>query len=419
MAVRRPSLRALSSAAGPRAGCAAVILANDALTRPLGMRDETPSRLARLRAAIPLRAILSAAAAVLVGAVAGFVALTEDPLGGEPHALVTITRREAPPGPPSPRPPAPAEAGSRSASEVERASGVAVLRPEGSAVPDSVVIRVPGPTEIRLAPAPDPALSEKGRYGLLPRLGPDGARALDVYARPEAPALPSGAAPAGRIALVVTGLGIGAAVTQDAVTRLPPAVTLAFAPYGADVGRQAARAREAGHEVMVQAPMEPFDYPDNDPGPQTLLAGAKPAENADRLGFVLSRIPGAIGVVNYMGARLTAEAGALDPILREIGARGLGLVDDGTSPRSLALDIGRRARAPVARADVVVDAAPLPDAVDRELARLEETARRKGFAMGSAMALPLTIDRIARWSRDLEARGILLVPASRALRARR
>ena len=32
-----------------------------------------------------------------------------------------------------------------------------------------------------------------------------------------------------------------------------------------------ARAREAGHEVLLEVPMEPFDYPDNDPGPQTLL----------------------------------------------------------------------------------------------------------------------------------------------------
>jgi uncharacterized protein len=396
-----------------------VTVAHDALTRPLGMRDETPSRLARWRAALPLGPILAAGGCVLVGALACAVAFTEDPLGGEPHALVAIEIRKPAAAPPVPAAPAPApEGNSRSAGDVERASGVAVTRPDGTAVPDSVVIRVPGAAEIRLAPAPDPRLVEKGRYGPLPRVGPDGARPLDVYARPES-GLPGGAAPAGRIALVVTGLGIGQAATQDAIAKLPPAVTLAFAPYGAEVAKAAARAREAGHEVMVQVPMEPFDYPDNDPGPQTLLAGAKPAENADRLAFVLSRVPGAVGAVNYMGARLTGEAPALEPVLREIGARGLGFLDDGTSPRSLAMETGRRAKAPVARADAVVDALPRPEAIDRELARLEETARKKGFAVGSATALPLTLDRLARWSRDLEARGILLVPASRALRAGR
>jgi polysaccharide deacetylase 2 family uncharacterized protein YibQ len=394
-----------------------VTLADDVLTRPLGLADETPSRVARWRARVPAGPILAAALSVTAVALAAVVALTEDPLGGEPHALVAIERR-APLSPPAPAPTPAAEGPARTAGEVERASGVTVTRLDGGTAPDSVVIRVPGPAEIALAPAPDPRLVERSRYGSLPKLGPGGLRALDVYARPEATALGSGSAPAGRIALVLTGLGIGQAATQDAIARLPPAITLAFAPYGPDVARSAARAREAGHEVMVQVPMEPFDYPDNDPGPQTLLAGAKPSENADRLAFVLSRIPGAVGAVNYMGARLTAEPAALEPVLREIGARGLGFLDDGASPRSLSLEVGRRAKAPVARAEAI-DAIPRPDAIDRELARLEETARRKGFALGSAAALPLTIDRLARWSRDLEARGILLVPASRTLRAAR
>ncbi|WP_128561412.1 divergent polysaccharide deacetylase family protein [Methylobacterium crusticola] len=394
------------------------LASDNILTRPLGLRDGAPSRAARRRAALRPGPILAGAAGAAVLALAGYLGLSDDPLGGEPHVLVPIEIRQ--PAPDRPEAGAPArgagEGASRSAGEVERASGVAVTRPDGTAAPDSVVIRVPGAGPVQLAPAPDPRLVERGRYGTLPRIGPDGSRALDVYARPEAPGLERGGAPAGRVALLVAGLGIGQAATQDAVQKLPPAVTLAFAPYGADVLRAVARAREAGHEVMVQAPMEPFDYPDNDPGPQTLLAGARAADNIDRLGFVLGRVPGAVGVVNFMGARFTGEPAALDPVLREIGARGLGFLDDGSSPRSVAREAARKAKVPAARAEIVVDAVPRPDAIDRELARLEDAARRTGFALGSASALPLSIDRVARWSRDLEARGILLVPVSRALR---
>ena len=35
--------------------------------------------------------------------------------------------------------------------------------------------------------------------------------------------------------------------------------------------------------------MEPFDYPDNDPGPQTLLRPSAPEQNLDRLYWHLSR----------------------------------------------------------------------------------------------------------------------------------
>ena len=378
---------------------------DDVLTRPLGLAPlAAPSAWPRaLRPAPVLAALLS----VALGALLAYVAAVRDPLGGEPHAVAAIEMR-APPlaaAAPAPAEPPPGTTpGRRTADEVETASGVSVVRPQGAVAPDAVVIQVPSDEAPRLAPAPDRRLTERGRYGTLPKR--DGA-------------LPARAAPAGRIALVLTGLGIGQAATAQAVTTLPPAVTLAFAPYGTDLERAVARAREAGHEVMLQVPMEPFDYPDNDPGPQTLMAAASPAQNLDRLAWSMSRFTGYAGVITYMGARLTGEAGALEPILRELGARGLGVLDDATSPRALVAALGAKLRVPAARADAVIDAVPRADALDRELARLEEQARRTGFALGSATALPLTIERVARWSRDLAARGILLVPASRALRTAR
>jgi hypothetical protein len=308
----------------------------------------------------------------------------------------------------------PSDAPRRTAAEVESASGVSVVRGDGTAAPASVVIRVPEPpAPIRLAPAPDPRLVERSRHGVLPRIGPDGARPSQVYARP-AGAMPDGVRPVGRVAVLVGGLGISQTVTNDAVAKLPPAVTLAFAPYGQDLERLAARAREAGHEIMLQVPMEPFDYPDSDPGPHTLTVKAKPQENLDRLHWVLGRFPGYTGLVNFMGAKLTADEAALAPILREAGARGLLVLDDASSSRSLVAKVGPAVRAAAVRADLVLDATPRADAIDRELARLEELARSQGLAVGTASALPLTLERIARWTRALESRGILLVPVSSA-----
>ncbi len=79
-----------------------------------------------------------------------------------------------------------------------------------------------------------------------------------------------------QIAIIVGGLGISASGTADAFAKLPAPVTFAIAPYGADLGALAARAGAEKHEVLLQAPMEPFDYPNNDPGPQTLLTSLTP-----------------------------------------------------------------------------------------------------------------------------------------------
>ena len=103
------------------------------------------------------------------------------------------------------------------------------------------------------------------------------------------------------------GLGIGASATGDAIAKLPKTVTLAFTPLRERSSRWVGRARSAGHEILLQLPMEPFDYPDNDPGPQTLLTNFAAAQNIDRLHWFLSRFQGYVGVTNFMGGRFTSN----------------------------------------------------------------------------------------------------------------
>ena len=59
--------------------------------------------------------------------------------------------------------------------------------------------------------------------------------------------------------------------------------------------------------------MEPFDYPDNDPGPQTLLTSLTPQQNVDRLYWLMSRFQGYVGLINMMGARFTASEQSFAP----------------------------------------------------------------------------------------------------------
>lgn len=393
-------------------------LASDELTRPLGL---DPRRSALRLPRIPsVLLIVATVATVATGSI--YLARAPSLLAEGPQVSVPIVA----PGPALPPKPAAVgvhevgnEGARRSGTDVESASGVSVVRGDGTSAPEALVITIPDePGTIRLNPAPDARLVEQSRHGPLPRIGQDGSRPSAVYARPPG-ALPGGAKPLARIALVVGGLGLSAATTAEALDKLPPAATLAFAPYGSDLERQVARARARGHEVLLQVPMEPFGYPAEDPGPHTLTVSARLQDNLDKLRWLMARFSGYVGIVNFMGAKLTADEAALAPLMREIGARGLGVIDDGSSPRSVAAKVGSAAKTPTARADVVVDAVGRPDAMDKELARLETLARERGYALASASALPVTLDRVARWAKGLEAKGILLVPASTAFEARR
>ncbi len=308
----------------------------------------------------------------------------------------------------------PAQKGGLGAEAVERQTGVKIVRAGGGAAPEALIIDVTKALKTGLPAAPDPRLTEQTPHGSIPRIGTDGARPSEVYARP---AVSSGLLTQGspRIALLIGGMGLAPRPTESAIANLPGAVTLGFAPYGADLARETARARQAGHEVVLQIPMESFDFPRDNPGPHTLLVGAGKAANIDNLTWMMSRFTGYAGVANFLGGKLTADAKALTPVLREIAARGLFYVDDGTSAQSLAMTLAPGQALAAARADVVLDSTAEPEAIEAELERLAAIARDKGVAIGVASALPSSIAIIGRFARALEARGIALIPVSAAM----
>jgi polysaccharide deacetylase 2 family uncharacterized protein YibQ len=258
-----------------------------------------------------------------------------------------------------------------------------------------------------LAPAPIAGLSQPGPQGLLPMIASDGRTPAQAYARPFAD---SGRP---KIALVIGGLGLNTRQTEAAIAMLPPEVTLSFVPYADNLQEWINRARANGHEVLIEAPMEPFDYPDNDPGPHTLLSTAPADENQRRFDFVLSRAQGYFGVTNYLGGKF-AGGPASEAILASAKARGLAFVSDGTA-RGFA-DAARRVSAPFASADRVIDARPARGAIEQQLLALETLAKSRGMAMGAGVAYPVTLDEIGAWARGLSGRGIDLAPASALVR---
>jgi polysaccharide deacetylase 2 family uncharacterized protein YibQ len=394
----------------------------DDLNKPLG---QTPKK--KKPFVLPTPVVMRTVASLLglcVAVLAGWILFVDEPFGGEPMAVVSA----APSVPSKKIGETPSAAKPDSApvalAEGDKPSGRTVTIIDGSTGKRQEVTvgqsSAPAQKKTELKPearpetkpdAPiDQRLVDTSRHGAIPKIAADGARPSEIYARPVKPR--AGNADAPRIAIVIEGLGIGANGTAEALAKLPAPVTFAFAPYGTDLERWVARARGEGHEVLLQIGMEPFDYPDNDPGPQTLLASLPPEQNIDRLHWFLSRFQGYVGVTSLMGARFTATDQALGPIIREIGKRGLIYFDDGTSPRSVASQISGAANAAFAKADAVLDAVPTAAEIDNALARLEATARNRGVAIGAASALPVTIERIAHWAKAAEGRGVMLVPVS-------
>ncbi|KZE33811.1 divergent polysaccharide deacetylase family protein [Chelatococcus daeguensis] len=264
------------------------------------------------------------------------------------------------PAPPSNA--APPASNRRPASDIEQQAGVAVVRPAGN-VPGAIIISVPDGSEPGLAPAPDPRVTADTPAGPLPRIGDDGSRAAEVYARPTPPH--AAMAPA-RIAVVVDGLGLSEAATRQAIETLPADVTLALAAAGVDLPQAAAAARQSGHEVLLSLPAEI-------PGGDLITAMARFA--------------------GYAGILTATSADRLGPLAQQAEQRGLLLMAAG-------------------RSDLLLPQTMPAEAVEQAFARAERLAQRNGRAIVVAEGSPSLLRQLARWTASLERRGVLLVPAT-------
>ena len=347
-----------------------------------------------------------AAAVVMFGA-SGLIAFRERPY----RTPVTVALQPDARVSAEPAAPAVAEKPTPSVERPLGANGPSITRVDPDAARSGgnvVVIRDPSALgqNLRIAHLPDKALIEPSEGGPLPIRAADGRRPFDVYARPW-----SGARGA-RIALVGGGHRVSQPRPQRAIEKLPPEVTLGFASQGNSLSRWMQAARQKGHELVMQVPLEPFDYPNVDPGRNTLTIDGGAEANLQNLRWALSRMTNYTGVMNYMGARFTADAAAMGPVMDELGKRGLLYLDDGSSARSTAPELALKSAVPLAAADGAIDAVRDRGEILKKLDEMERIARAKGFALATGSAFDVTVDAVSSWVEEAKKRGIEIVPVS-------
>lgn len=377
------------------------------IERPLGQTVRAP----RAAGKISIGVIAASAVVLAVVGVSAAIALREKPFR-KPQEVAVSTPKVTAAAAPAASSPALAPAATPKVDTPAKTGGPQIIHvqtEEGDGPPKAaIVIRDPSTVgqNLKIAHIPDRALIEASETGPLPMRSADGRRPFDVYARPW-----SGTRGA-RVAIVIGGLAVSQTGTQAAIAKLPAEVTLAFAPQGNSIGRWMQAARQSGHEIVMQVPLEPFDYPNVNPGRNTLTVAATPDENLKNLHWALSRTTNYTGVMNYMGARFSSDAAAMQPFMAELGKRGLAYIDDGSSARSLAPDVALKDGVPFVAGDTVIDAVQDRGAILKKLDSLEATARAKGTAVGIGSAFDLTVDTVSSWVAEAKKRGIEIVPIS-------
>ncbi|MDX5592159.1 divergent polysaccharide deacetylase family protein [Pseudovibrio sp. SPO723] len=375
----------------------------DDLTAPLGLKQRRFYHLPFGLFGISLMILLATTAFIWIGVV-------DDPFGGEPTASVKLSTDLK-------------GVTQHDFTVVELPQALDnVLGPEDEPDVAPPLEGVTGPRHElaqKLAGAPMQAhvplqsLLENGPYGAIPKVSENGLRPLDAYAEPA----PNVATAQARIALVLNGIGLNETMSAMALDNLPSEVALAISPYGTDLDNWMSKARRNDNEVLLQIPMEPFDYPDNDAGPHSLLTKAASAQNADKLSWLMARTTNYIGLVNFMGQRFLSDNAALSLFMSEVNDRGLMFVDAAGSARSASKDVAMQTDTPFVQVDVVIDEDLDKSSIESRLLQVESLARSNGLAIASATTYPVTLRELERWTRSLEDRGLTLIPISAAIAA--
>ena len=257
----------------------------------------------------------------------------------------------------------------------------------------------------------DPTLSRDGPFGRVPAPNAAGLSPLDAYKRP--------ATPVGNrkpVALVVGGLGINATLTRRAIDELPPAVTLSFAAHANDLQAQIDRARAAGHEVLLELPMESAGFDPGEPGADLALrvdTGVR--SNRRNLARLLSRAQGYAGVINYNGDRVLTRSDVAAPLLGDLKEAGLGVVVDGSFSAPTLQALASSTNVPFVTGFGLIDPEADRGVIDRRLDALSASASGGGAALGVGFAYPETIDALKGWTATLGSDGLALVPATALL----
>lgn len=213
-----------------------------------------------------------------------------------------------------------------------------------------------------------------------------------------------------QVALILHGVGLNSSETKKAIDKLSPSITLSFLPYGRTLEKDLAAAKEKGHDTLLSLPMEPLEYPQQDPGPLTLLTGVPERENLQKLEKILLHAKTCVGVCPYLGSRLTGVRTALRPLLKGIKDRGLVFIDTREISRSQVESLAQELSLPMRGAEEMISLSDTHETFIDKLEKLMRIAHEKGSSLGVIEISPYRVEQLAAWEKSLEDKTLELVP---------
>jgi polysaccharide deacetylase 2 family uncharacterized protein YibQ len=227
---------------------------------------------------------------------------------------------------------------------------------------------VPSPT-----PKPQPAPNARGRLAILLD---DGGQKLDLVATAGA---------------------------------LAPEVGFAILPFLPKSAETAVALHKAGHEIWLHLPMEPENYPANDPGPGAVLMAMNSDDLRTAIHSAINNIPHAVGVNNHMGSKATADLKTMTWIMQDLKTRGMAFIDSRTTVHTVAEEAARAQGVPTNRRHVFLDNERSAAAIRIQLDEAVYRSRMEGEIIAIGHLDKVTVEVLSQELPGLAKRGADLV----------
>lgn len=263
----------------------------------------------------------------------------------------------------------------------------------------------PDPLTKKMGAVDNPNLLEVEGQTKIPKIGPDGRTVFTEYGRPSL--LDAGKIP---IAVIMYGLASDQEMLARAI-RLPADITIALSPFGSGMRIWVDKLRAAGHEISLNLPIQPNNFPSNDNGPYSISLESKPEDNSNHLHWSLSRVSGYSTVyIHDMGDYVNGSSQS-QIIYKELKERGLAIVlgsEIETEFDNMIEFVG----ASGIKVDYQIDKPLTRASFFEQLIKVEMLAQANGSILVAIAAYPNNVQRLREWAGDLPRKKLQLISVS-------
>ena len=212
------------------------------------------------------------------------------------------------------------------------------------------------------------------------------------------------------LTVILNSLGMKEELTKKAILETTKNIVLAFSPYSPNLKNLCKQARESKHEILLSLFLEPNNYPQENPGPKTLLTRQTDIENLNRLNWVLDQGEQYLGLINTNGDSFSEKEKSMGLLGNTLKGKKIPYVDG--TPTNFSQTAFRNTQSPYGVIDEKIHEAASQEEIEKSFANVMALAKKNGSSIILVPPTPSIFRKLIDLEMVLNNAGIELAPIS-------